>query len=90
VEDRAIRVYMLARKRCVLPNTILEVACRLGYSGCSVLSTLDPQQRAAIEKSLDELPPDELTGVPSQLRPRGPGPGAAHKELSPPQEESAD
>jgi hypothetical protein len=87
VVDSAIRVYMLARKRRVLPKTVLEVASRLGYSCCSALSKLDPQQRAAVEKSLDELPPDDLTGVPSRLRPQGPGPGAAHQELSPPREE---
>ena len=85
--SQAIRVYVLARERRVLPVTVLEVAHRLGYDVRNQLCTLDPQQRAAVEKSLDESPPDDLTGVPSRLPPRGPGPGAAHQELSPPSEE---
>ncbi|HKB35106.1 MAG TPA: hypothetical protein VKD72_01545 [Gemmataceae bacterium] len=84
---QGIRVYVLARERCVPPKTVLEVARRLGFDVRNQLSTLEPQQRAAVEKSLDDLPPDELTGMPSRLRPRGPGPGAAHQELSPPHEE---
>ena len=82
----AIRVYILARERQLPPSTVLEVARRLGCDVRNQLSTLNPQERAAVEKSLDQSPPDEPTGVPARLRPRGPGPAAAHAEPPPPAE----
>ncbi len=87
MDSSAIRVYRLAREVDLPSGVVLEVAPRLGLDVRNMLSTLSPAQRAAIEPVLRRLPPGEPPlGVPSKLRPRGPGPGAAHQALSPPRE----
>jgi hypothetical protein len=89
MDSSAIRVYSLARDLDQPSHAVLELARRMGFDVKNVLSSLSPAQRAALEEALGRLPPDEPPlGVPSKLRPRGPGPGIAHQELrAPPSEE---
>jgi hypothetical protein len=73
-----IRVYRLALELNVPSRVVLERARRLGFGVPNQLSTLDQDQRAAVEKDLRHLPPDDPpAGVASKLRPRGPGSGSA-------------
>jgi hypothetical protein len=75
-----IRVYALARELGMPFQVVIEVARRLGYRASNPLSRLGPEQRAAVEKLLRRFPPEEPPpGMPSRLRPRGPGPGAAYQ-----------
>jgi hypothetical protein len=73
-----IRIYRLALDLDLPPAVVLERARRLGFGSPNQLSTLDPQQRAAVEDDLRRFPPGEpSTGVASRLRPRGPRPRTA-------------
>jgi hypothetical protein len=74
VAERGIRVFALAREMGVLPQAVLAVARRLGYDARNRLSVLGRQQRAAVKAALGRWPPEEPTGVTSELRPRGRGP----------------
>jgi hypothetical protein len=79
MRDQRIRIYALARELGLLPEAVLNAARRLGYKACNQLSILDPRQRAEVEESLRRWPPEEPTGVPSRLRPRGPGPETSRR-----------
>ena len=72
-----IRVYARARALGLEPRAVLDTAWRLGYAAPNQLSTLDASQREAVVKVLRGRPPEESTGVPARLPPRGPGGGAA-------------
>jgi hypothetical protein len=57
---------------------VLERARRLGFAVPNQLSTLNPQQRAAVEEDLRRFPSgDRLAQETSKLHPRGPNPGTA-------------
>jgi hypothetical protein len=71
-----IRVYALALELGMESRAVLDMARRLGYSTPNQLSTLDATQREAVVKALRGRPPEEPTGVPARLPPRGPGGGA--------------
>jgi hypothetical protein len=71
----AIRVYRLAWELDLPPAVVLERARRLGFGVPNQVSTLEPQQRTAVEEDLRRFPPGEPpAGVTSRLGPCGPGP----------------
>jgi hypothetical protein len=71
--ESSIRVYELAWELGVLAQAVLEAARQLGYAVRNQVSTRESDQRAAVEKLLRREPPEGPTGVPSSLRPQGPG-----------------
>ncbi len=78
-----IRVYRLALELHLPPAVVFERARRLGFRTPNQLSTLDPQQRAAVEEDLRRFPPGEPpAGATSRLRPRGPSPRTASQAKS--------
>jgi hypothetical protein len=72
-----MRVYALARELGLESQAVLDAARSLRYAVPNALSSLDAAQREAVVNVLRRRPPEEPTGVPSRLRPRGPGGGAA-------------
>lgn len=81
----SIRVYALARELDIQATVVLARGQRLGFAVPNQLSTLNPEQRTAVEADLHRFPPDDPpAGVTSWLRPRGPGPRTARWVWLPP------